>query len=106
MPFDVPREHAHLKLRRWLGFFSLSLLLSVVSMPSLAAAQVSVIVEGARIHAEAQGADLREVLKVLADKAGLRIVWDGSPSGTVALRWSGISVEDAVRDLLRNKDHL
>src|SRR5262249_26178426 len=68
--------------------------------------RVSVIIEGARIHAEGQGADLSEVLKALADNAGLRIVWSGSPSGTVTLQWRGITLEDAVGDLLRNKDHL
>src|SRR5262249_42410755 len=67
---------------------------------------VSVVVEGARIYAEVQGANLSEVLKALADKAGLHIVWDGSPSGTVALHWRGITLEDALRDLLRTKDHL
>ena len=69
-------------------------------------ARVSVIVEGARIHAEVQGADLSDVLKALADNAGLRIVWSGSPSGTVTFQWRGITLEDAVGDLLRSKDHL
>ena len=104
------------RLRRWPSLELL--LLAVVAVLTFATSvvandsdmksrtQISVIVEGARVYAEVPGANLSEVLKALADKAGLHIVWGGSPSGTVALQWRGITVEDAVHDLLRTKDHL
>ena len=104
------------RLRRWPRLELL--LLAVVAVLTFATSvvandsdmksrtQISVIVEGARVYAEVPGANLSEVLKALADKAGLHIVWGGSPSGTVALQWRGITVEDAVHDLLRTKDHL
>src|SRR5215467_7856212 len=85
----------------------ITVLLLLVSVPSFAAPQFSLVVKGARVHGQAHGADLVEVLEALAGKAGLSIVWDGPPPlANVALQWRGVSVEDAVHDLLRNEDHL
>lgn len=95
-----------MKQRGWTGFVGVCILGSVLGVPSVGASPALVVVEKDKIHAEVNSARLGDVLKALADRAGLRIVWRGASGETVDLRWRGISLHDALRDLLRNRDFL
>ena len=53
-----------------------------------------------------QGLELREVFKILAETAGFEVVWLVPGQETVTLEWDGIPLEDALRELLRNKSYL
>jgi type IV pilus assembly protein PilQ len=58
---------------------------------------------GRRVDLSLQGADIRDVLRLLADAGGVNIVYGDEVGGTVTMRLHRVRWDDALRAILRAK---
>jgi type II secretory pathway component GspD/PulD (secretin) len=99
-------KRSHSTDRSWICSAVVGLLLALTTLTSAlpsnpSGAGMHVAVHEGEISVDLRAAQIREVLTVIGQQAGLRLYFDEAASGLVDAQFSGIALDQGLRRLLR-----